>query len=143
VIVKSDVSTGTLKQARSWLVTVVAAVYLRQGLSLSYSAIVYGRVASRPTLSGAVAFVVLYGVFGVALVVSGFGLLVRIKACLTIAVILAGAYLAGAGTSFVEATFGPTASPMGLAAALVFVAIGCVHYMILRSKSTNALFSQS
>ena len=143
MIEQLDVPTGALKQAKSWPVTVVAVFYLLQGLSLSYSAIVYGRVSAQPEFSAFVGSAMLYGVFGVALVVSGVGLLVRIRACLTIAVILAGAYLAGAGESLAGATFEATASPLLFVAALAFVVLAWLQYVILRSKSTVALFSQA
>lgn len=125
--------------------TVVASVYLLQGLTLSYSAIVYGRMAAQPAFLGALYFLeleALYGVFGIALVLSGLGLLLRIRACLTIAVILAGVNLAGAGMYLTASAFALTASPLDFLAALALVVAGYLQYAILRNKSTVALFSR-
>jgi hypothetical protein len=141
----SDHPTRGSVQPKSWPVNVVAVFYLFQGLSLSYSAIDYGRMAAQPAFLGALNYMVLevlYAVFGIALLVSGLGLLLRMRACLTIAVILAGLYLANAGTLIAGATFVLTISPLAFVAALAFVVVGWLQYMILRSKSTSALFSR-
>lgn len=120
---------------KSWPVTIVAIFFFAQGLSTGYAAFWY---AGQPALSGGVGRAAIFAITCVLLIVAGAGLLVRAKACLTLAVVLAGSYLASAGSNAAGAIFAPT--PSSGAAALAFVVVGWLQYVILRSQSTTALF---
>jgi CHASE2 domain-containing sensor protein len=142
-MLKSDLSTRGIMQAKSWPVTIVAVLYRFQGLLQVYSAIIDGRAAGQPTVLGGAAFAVLDGVFGIVLVGASLGLFARIKASLTVATFLAAFNLFGVGAALIEATFGPTEWHPVLPEVLVLVVVACLQYMILRSVSTIALFSRS
>jgi hypothetical protein len=143
-VLTTDAQAGVPKNLKSWPVTVVALFFLLQGLSAGYYALAYvgmfGYSSSSYTAAG---FATLCSITSVALIVAGMGLFARNKACLTLAVVLAGLYLISAGADAIEAFFGPTATPLQGLSAIAFIAAGCLQYMILRSKSTVALFSKS
>lgn len=138
-VVESDGQASKLRDVKSWPVTIVASFFLLQGLLQGYSALGYSRLIGEPMMSGAaLGSAVLCGIASVLLVVAGVGLFARIKACLMLAVVLAGLNLLNAGNLAAEAFFRPT--PSAVAVALGFVAAGFLQYMILRSKATTALF---
>jgi hypothetical protein len=111
---------------KSWPVTLVAVFYILQGLSAGYSAFVAAAIYGASILGGTnVAIAVLDAVFGVMLIVAGIGLLARIKACLTVAVVLAVVYLAGTAASLTAVVI-QGAGPLAIAGNLAFIAIGCV-----------------
>ena len=139
-MIHSGAQSDKLKGAKSWPVTIVASFFLLQGFLQGYSALGYSRLIGEPMMSGAsLGSAVLCGIASVLLVVAGVGLLARIKACLMLAVVLAGLNVLNAGSLAAEAFFRPT--PSAVAVALVFVTAGFLQYMILRSKSTTALFT--
>jgi hypothetical protein len=132
---------GILKTMNSWPVTIVAIFYILQGLAACYSAVVAATVYGPSVLGGtSVANAVLDGVFGVMWIVAGIGLLARIKACLTVAVVLAALFLSGTSTSLFL-IFIHRSDPLAIAANLAYIAIGWVQYSILRSRSTRTLFA--
>jgi hypothetical protein len=141
-VLDAESPVETLRPTKTWPVTIVAIFYILQGLAAGYTAYAVAAFYGASMILGNtyVGIAVLDAVFGVMLVAAGIGLLARIKACLTVAVVLAALYLAGTGASFIEVLIkGP--EPMQVVANLAFIAIGCVQYSILRSRSTIALFS--
>jgi hypothetical protein len=125
---------------KSWPLTLVAVLYVLQGLWACYSAFVVTAIYGASIVGTLIGLAVLDAIFGVMLTVAGIGLLARIKAYLTVAVVLAAVYLAGTGASLIEVCI-QGAPPLIIAANVAFVALGCVQYVILRSKSTTALFA--
>jgi hypothetical protein len=141
-VTNPDFPVKELPAPKSWPVNIVAVFFLLQGLSAGYSALasvgLFG-YSGQPGIT--VGFATLDAIVSIALIVAGAGLLARNKACLTVAVILAGLYLMSGGSNAAAAFFGPTATPMTALVAIAFIAIGWLQYVILRSRSTMALFS--
>jgi hypothetical protein len=141
-MLNSDLPTRGIVRVRSWPVNVVAIAFLLQGLQLAYDASLYGRAVVQPKFFGVLESAVLNGVIGVVMIITGLGLLARIKAFLTVAVVLAGMYLASAGDALVGGIFVLTISPVVFLSALALVVAGWLQYAILRHPSTISLFSQ-
>jgi hypothetical protein len=143
-VVNADLPAENLEALKSWPVTIVAGFLVLQGLSAGYSALADVGLFGYPRGSStSVAFAAIYAIVSVALIVAGAGLLVRNKACLTIATILAALFLMSAGSDAAGAFFGQSATPMGDLVAILFVIVGWLQYAILRSRATIALFSRS
>src|SRR5476651_1879574 len=97
-MVDTDAQSTNLKGAKSLPVTIVATYFLLQGLWVGYSGLRYGMLMKELTMSSAaVGIAVVYGIMSVVLIVAAIGLLARIKACLTVSVIIAGLYLLATG----------------------------------------------
>jgi hypothetical protein len=129
-----------LAAPKAWPLTIVAVFFWLQ--AAVYAVAAYEGLFGYPVQPGiTVGFATLDGIVSVALIVAGAGLLARNRACLTVAVILAGLFLLSAGNFLAATFFVPT--PIGGLAAFVFVGVGFVQYAILRSASTIALFTKS
>jgi hypothetical protein len=131
-----------LSAPKSWPVSIVAVFFLLQGFAAGYSALADVGLFGYPAQPGiTVGFAALNGIVSVATIVAGAGLLARNKACLTVAVILAGLFLMSAGDAAAGAFFLLTTVPMAVLPVILFIAIGWIQYVILRSRSTTVLFS--
>jgi hypothetical protein len=131
-MLNSDLRARSIVRAKSWPVNVVAIAFLLQGLQLTYSAALYGRFVVQLALYGPELVAVVAGVIGVVMKITGLGLLARIKAVLTVAVVLAGMYLASAGEGLAGGIFVLALSPLVFLSALAFVVAGWLQYVILR-----------
>lgn len=141
-MLNSDLPTRGIVRTKSWPVNVVAIAFLLQGLQMAFDAAMYPRGAVQPKFFGVLESAVLDAVFGVVMILTGLGLLARIKAVLLVAVVLAGMYLASAGDALAGGMFVLTRSPLVFVSALAFVVAGWLQYAILRHPSTISLFSQ-
>jgi hypothetical protein len=142
-VLNSTGQSREIKGAKYWPLIVVASFFLLEGLSAGNSAFKFAsQFGHALSLAPAIEidFAVLNAIISIALIVAGVGLFARIRASLTVAVILAGFYLLSASAIAIEALFGPTATPMSGMAATAFVVVGWLQYVILRSKSTRSLF---